>query len=109
VLENVAGGGFVIAGSGPGDVWAATQLGNGTVRVFHRGGGSYDVFADDNPLSIVAISPTNVWLRGHETVHHWDGVAWKVSDAGTSMFGSNLSWDGKQLWTVVMRGLIRHP
>lgn len=109
-LMNLAGGSFVIGGTGPGDVWVATEVADGATRLHHfPTGESYSVPLLGGPVSIAAISPTNVWVRGYESMVHWDGVAWKESDAGSIHLGSNLRWDGKQLWTVVMRGLIRHP
>jgi hypothetical protein len=61
------------------------------------------------PHSVVAISPTNAWMITDEAVAHWDGTTWAASDAGTQYLSSNLAWDGKEVWTIAMRGLIRHP
>jgi hypothetical protein len=106
-------GGFLVGGSGPSDVWAVTDAGDGMSATAWRWDGSaWKSFAAPGvtgPNRVLAISPTNAWLLGEEVISHWDGTAWTVSDAGTTFFRPDLAWDGKEVWTISMRGLLRHP
>jgi hypothetical protein len=67
-------------------------------------------------LSMVATSPTNAWFHDDSTVVHWDGTTLTLSTTGTNELPgahspgpSNFYWDGTQVWTIAVDGVIRHP
>jgi len=109
--ESVAGvSGWLVSGSGPKDVWAVGAKDDGSGVSLHWDGMSWQT-ADVPiyPNAVVAISPTNVWAKNDDGMAHWDGQSWALSDAGTTFSTSNLWWDGKDVWTEVFQGLLRHP
>lgn len=102
---------YVVGGSGPDDVWTiAASIGDAS-NALHWNGTSWQQFSADvdAPTSIVSSSPTNAWLLNDQWVEHWDGTAWTPSDTGTYPSPFNLFWDGTQVWTIAMNGVIRHP
>jgi hypothetical protein len=109
---TISGGiGYVVAGTGPNDVWAVGSKDDGTGFSEHWDGSSWqlaDIPAAVYPNAVVATSPTSVWVKSDEAMVHWDGQAWTVNDAGTTYFYGNLWWDGTETWAVSMRGLIEH-
>jgi hypothetical protein len=119
--------GYVVGGSGPSDVWAVPPWGQGSPSDFssptlysHWNGTAWQDQAGPTLYqlgSMIATSPTNAWVQDGSTVAHWDGTAWTPSDTGTYEIGagvngpgpSNFYWDGTQVWTIEMDGVIRHP
>jgi len=111
-LSTPNGSPFLVAGSGPADVWAVTTANDGTAVASYWNGLVWRTVVVPGivgTLSVAAISPTNAWMRSDDTTAHWDGTTWALSDAGTNFLSSNLSWSGEDIWTISMRGLIRHP
>jgi hypothetical protein len=111
---------YTIGGSGPSDVWAVTPVGGGLPsNASHWNGTSWQQFTVSGIISsasIVAPSPTNAWLLDGLHMAHWDGAAWTLSASGSNQFpgdsihgGPNLYWDGTQVWTIGVEGVIRHP
>jgi hypothetical protein len=110
-VSDADAGGYLVSGSGPKDVWAIGAKSDGSGVSMHWDGTSWHTA--DVPLiypnAVVGISPTNVWVKSDDGMAHWDGQAWTASDAGTTFSSENLWWDGKDVWTIVLQGLIRHP
>jgi hypothetical protein len=104
---------YVVGGSGPADVWAVTQMTDLLPsNASHWNGTSWQQSTAPvvgGGMSLVSSSPTNAWLLYDEAVAHWDGTAWTPSDTGTDQFELNLYWDGTQVWTIAVGGVIRHP
>jgi hypothetical protein len=120
---------YAIGGSGPSDVWAVARRNvNMAATASHWDGTSWhqltapgfessvSVDVTFPTVSVVATSPTNAWFHDDSTVVHWDGTALTLSDPGTNLLPgvkspgpSNFYWDGTQVWTIAVEGVIRHP
>jgi hypothetical protein len=113
--QPISGGsGYAVGGSGPTDVWAITAYRDPPLppNASHWDGTSWHQFSApdvNGAISVVSSSATNAWLLHDANVDHWDGTAWTPSDTGNYQFALNLYWDGTQVWTIAMDGIIRHP
>lgn len=90
-----------IGGSGPKDVWAVGDQGDGTGPVRHYDGTSWKEmagpFTNGHTIDAVrAFAPNDVWVGGgYDQIHHYDGETWTTLPLPSGLEGIVVSIAGK--------------